>query len=302
MKASKKIVVFKVLAFACLIVAVDFLTSKILGHLYRTAPAGDIKEISYALEKSSEPIVIMGSSRARHHYSPDVFNDSLHSAAFNAGMNGQGIFYHYCILTAILKRYNPKVVVLDLTPKDLVKSQDFGLDALSQLYPFYGLSSKFDQVLELENWSKKIKLQSGLYKYNSTIADILSSRLIKPDIRSGYKPLFGNSVSEKKIDQYHEATIDSLKLSYIHKFITEAQEENVKVFLVTSPSFIQSESNSFFLSTISDIAYEHNVPLISAEKYQDSFDAKVFKDPSHLNHHGAEKWSSLVSSMIKQSL
>ena len=52
------------------------------------------------MELTKADLLVFGSSRANHHYVPEVFEDSLKLTFYNTGKDGSGIFItlHYCDL------------------------------------------------------------------------------------------------------------------------------------------------------------------------------------------------------------
>lgn len=55
----------------------DYGIGKFLEYLYFNQKQGKLYNITYAIEKQTNDVIIMGSSRAMHHYNPDIISDSL---------------------------------------------------------------------------------------------------------------------------------------------------------------------------------------------------------------------------------
>ena len=61
-------------------------------------------KVNYAHQnKVVADIVILGSSRASHHYVPHIITDSLGLTCVNLGEDGQGILYNYPIAHMVMK-------------------------------------------------------------------------------------------------------------------------------------------------------------------------------------------------------
>jgi len=308
MDKSLRLFIAKCLVFLSVLIFLDLTISTFLASFLKRCPAGDLKEMRYAIKECNEELIIMGSSRARHHLVPNVLGDSLKFDVYNAGMDGQGIYYHYSILASLLKRYRPKLVLVDLTERDLLVSSRFGLDGATVLHPFYGTSNELNEVLELGNWSNQLKLLSGLYRYNSTLSSMLSGYLVERQIVGGYEALHGsanlNDISRPVLDGDVDnipLLIDSMKMLYIHKFLTLAKENEVQVAITLSPSLNINVNEERLLPVYEKLADEYSVPLLCHVKNQAFLShSELFKDNRHLNHRGAVLYSSLVAHELRR--
>lgn len=282
---------------------IDCGLARVLKLFHEGCPSGDIREMNYALKKSSEDIIFIGSSRARHHFVPSIFEDSLGLNSYNAGMNGKGIFYHYCILGALVDRRVPKIIVLDLTENDLITSERFGLATLRVLAPHYNYSPRIDSVLELGGWSKRVKLQSGLYRFNSEISEIISGYYLTHESQDGYKPLRGTSNMQLIAKPNEDNALDSLKLRYIKKFFSLAKRKGIRLFVTLSPSYHVSDMNREGFKALRRLCDEYSVPVFdySADEFFLS-NPSLFKDPRHLNHEGATEYSRRLAQRIGRLL
>ena len=94
--------------------------------------------------------------------------------------------------------------------------------------------------------------------------------------------------------------MDSLKFRCLKEFVELAKEKGSKVYFVTSPiyrNFINEKDYSFLSDNL------HIDGLWSFE--QDSYFLnrnQYFKDPTHLNHSGAEVFTQKIVSLIKTNI
>ena len=109
----KKFILYTLLFFT-VVAVVDFAAGKVFYYLQSRA-GGRTGAEWYACKESHEDIIIMGSSRASHHYVPQIFEDSLGLSCFNAGQDGNGIILQYGRWKMIRERYTPKMVIYDVT-------------------------------------------------------------------------------------------------------------------------------------------------------------------------------------------
>ena len=98
---------------------VDRIIGSLLENAYKNAPQGDIKTFAHSITNPSEDIFIYGSSRAVHGYDQQIFTDTIGLSCFNSGRENSNILYHAAILKEMLKKHTPKIVVLDVTAKEL---------------------------------------------------------------------------------------------------------------------------------------------------------------------------------------
>ena len=68
---------------------------------------GDTGKTYYSLNDVNTPVVIVGSSRAAHHYVTEMIEDSLHMPAYNVARDGCFFSYNCSVINSILDRYTP---------------------------------------------------------------------------------------------------------------------------------------------------------------------------------------------------
>ena len=57
---------------------------------------------AYTVEKVNADVVVIGSSKASHHYVPQMLEDSLGMTVYNCGQDGCFLLYQNCIVNMIL--------------------------------------------------------------------------------------------------------------------------------------------------------------------------------------------------------
>ena len=113
------------IAFFVAVVAIDFGFGAGCNYMIKHADAGFTKMDNYIANLCDEEILIFGSSRALHHYVPEIISDSLGMSCYNCGMNGNGILYLYSRYLMVTKRYTPKVIVYEVTNSFDLASDDY---------------------------------------------------------------------------------------------------------------------------------------------------------------------------------
>lgn len=288
--------VIKILSFFVIIVIIDIFVGKLGYYLQTHSKGGETKAINDLLMKDTHDVIILGSSRACHHYDSPFLSDTLGLDVYNAGYDGNGCILAYGILDLILERYHPKLVLFDVSKNfDIIVYDDNHYKRyISRLKPYYQnvIIGKLIKDVSLIEW---YKIHSGLFRYNSKILNLFVDFVSNnKKSNSGYKPAYGelNTLSNNKLAE-NEVAIDSFKLKYTEKLIKLAQTYDVKIAFFVSPLYRGENPNVY--KPIIDICNNHNVPLFNY--YADPYfmnHSELFKDKGHLNANGARKYSSIV--------
>src|SRR5256885_4094904 len=108
---------FTYFGVAALIVIIDIALGASLGRLYRKTHTGESGGlINDALSRDAQ-VLLLGSSRMRHHGMPAVLNRKLSLTAFNAGMDGQDFLYAMMLFDLWQRSHAPpNSIVLNIDP------------------------------------------------------------------------------------------------------------------------------------------------------------------------------------------
>jgi hypothetical protein len=297
-----KKIILNIIIVAAAVFILDFAIGKILRYFYFKESSGLHFRTTYAMEKTEADILIFGSSRANHHYVPEVFEDSLKMKFYNTGRDGNGVFYQLAVLKSILKRYSPKIILYDYAGS-FAKSQN-EYDRLSSLLPYYRSHEEIREIIELKSPYEKIKLISQIYPFNSLILTIAIGNLEinknrKPD-NKGYVALYKEWPS--KIDSAFANAfyaVDSNKVNAFREFISRAKDSGATVFVVYSPLFQKFKRNQE-IDICSEICSIEEIPFLNFSK--DTLflnNRSLFQDVGHLNNNGAIILSNSIVANIK---
>jgi hypothetical protein len=300
-----KRIVVNLLLFGVIIFALDFIIGRTLRYFYFKESSGLHYRTTYSIDSTRANILVFGSSRANHHYVPEIFEDSLKMTYYNTGRDGINIFYELAVLKTILNRYTPKVIILDYTG-EFAKDMD-SYDRLSSLLPYYRSHKEIRDIIVLKSQFEKIKLISEIYPFNSQLLTIAIgnseiNKKRKPD-NKGYVPL--SNEWQAKIDSIGTFTtysIDSNKLLALKEFLNIAKKSRVNVFVIYSPIF-QKFNSKKEIDICREVCSFENVPFWNFSKDTLFLNHnKLFQDVGHLNHHGAVIFSKLVVDKIKYKM
>jgi hypothetical protein len=283
----------------------DFVIGRTLQYFYFKETSGLHYRTTYSLEKTEADVLVFGSSRANHNYIPNIFEDSLEMSFYNTGRDGTGIFYHKAVLKSVLKRYSPKVIILDYVGSFAKSENEY--DKLSSLLPYYKTHKEIQEIVELKGPYERIKLMSEIYPYNSEILTIAIGNLEinkkrKPD-NKGYIPLYKKWQAKiDSIDTFSTYEIDSNMIEAFKDFLNIAKKSGANFFVVYSPVF-QKIKKKQEIEICKDMCNKENI--IFWDFSNDTLflnNSHFFQDVLHLNHNGANVFSNLIVKKIKQKI
>lgn len=294
--------ILNVLLFFAFIVAIDFFVGLVGDFFVNHSKGGRTKELNDLVMNDRHDIIVMGSSRAHHHYDSPYLSDVLNRDVYNAGYNGNGVILAYGILNLILDKYKPQMIIYDTEPAfDIYeyKADNKNKRYISMLKPYYRAPSigKIIKDISMEDWHE---IHSGMIRYNSNIAPIFIDNIFaRPMSPGGYVPLYGildYTPTNKKNQQ-----IDLKKIEYFEKMVQLVVSKGVPMIVMASPKYGEKDSKA--LSPVISICKRYNVPFL--DYYADSAFMQHkdwFKDVTHLNNKGAREYSKRIAGEINSYL
>lgn len=298
-------VLVKVIMFIIILYILDLTIGSILQYYYFKQDSGFLYRTTYAINETTADILIFGASKANHHYNTKVFEQRFKLSSYNAGRDGSSIFYHYAVLKSVLKRYRPKIIILDIS-RDFERKQEV-YERLSMLLPYYKTHPEIRSIIELKSKYEKFKMVSKVYPYNSMLFSIIvgNSNYNKDrylDTR-GYMPLLKTWNREIKKYIVPDYELDTIKLKIYESFIKDCISSNIKLYIIASPDFINRQNAEKSNEFAKIIAQKHNV--IFFDYSNDSMfinHVKYFADYTHLNDEGATLFSNLILDEIEKDM
>lgn len=264
------------------------------------------KEV-YSTYTTTSDVVILGASRASHHYIPQVIQDSLHLSVVNFGIDGHNIYSQYIILKSLVEhsKQKPKVVVFDANSIDIYNTPKWNTEKLTVFYPYcnseeyVGVLLK-DLLTPAEYWSLKL---FGLYRHNSNQLRYIYS-IIKgfPVVTDGYLPLYNKWNQPIESAGQSNMEISAKKVEYFNKFIAICKQENIRLIIAVSPNYKYLLEQKW-VEKIRQITNKEDIPFLYHEN--DSLflsHREWFNEPFHLNDEGAHIYSRIISEEISEIL
>lgn len=296
--------ILKILLLALIVFLIDRGFGMTMNFLQSHAKGGYIGHHNNILHKCNDDILIFGSSRAIHHYNPEILTDSLGLSCYNCGQDGNGIVMFYGWWQIIKNRYLPKCIIYDVNPSfDFVTGEDN--------HKFLGwLRSEYDndsikKIFEDIDNTEKYKMFSMMYRYNSKFLQCITD-YIHPIFSikgNGFLPLSGE-MDKMKIKSHPEESksivYDSLKIKYLENLTIDAKRNGVNIIFAASPMWYGIDKNNF--TPLINICKKHNVRFLdfsNNSKYVHN--NEYFKDGSHLNAKGADEFTKDLIECLKES-
>lgn len=295
----------KVLLFFILFSLVDFLSKPLFMSLLANAKPSAMKNMYDISVNCNKDIIVLGSSRAMHHYDSRIIEDSLHMSCLNCGAMSNGIVLMYGRYKLLTRHHNPKIIIYDVHPPfDLTVGDNSKY--IPTLRPFAddeNIKNLFDKIDKKENW----KVHSNLYRFNSLLPELLAVNVRGDNcLFNGYAPLFNTKefappVRQKSFKSGEQKRIvyDSLKISLFRDIIMDCKKRNIKLIFAISPSY------KLYLSRqaipLFRLCKDNNIPVFCYEEKDFPVnEKKYYYDSYHLNDVGAQLFTKKFVSDLKK--
>jgi len=297
------------LVFSGLLFAFDKALGYILQQLYFKQVAGEYYRATYSIDSTNADILIFGSSRASHHYVPEVLEEYLHMNTYNTGRDGNYLLYNYAVIKAVTERYSPKIIILDVNPTALFYRKD-DYDRLSTLLPYYDSHPEIRNIVDRRNKYERFKLYSSLYPYNSLSLSILVGNLeISKKLyvsEDGYLPFYKkmnpisiiSKTTKDNPEEIYSDSIDSFKIVALQDIAEICRKKKIPLVFVFSPIY-SKVSNELANSKLSTILKAYNVKYLDfSEDTTFVNHPQYFQDESHMNDDGARTFSKKLAGYL----
>lgn len=279
--------IINILIFFGIVAVVDVAAGKVFWYLQSTKAGGGTGADYYVCKEGTEDILIMGSSRASHHYVAKQIMDSLGISCYNGGQDGNGIIMQYGRWKMLSQHHVPQVIVYDVEPAFDLSIND-NERYIDRLKPYSGdkeVKNYVTGLFPMERW----KLTSKMYRYNYKFLEILSDCVRPSDVNNGYKPL-KKHIREELINAPKAApamamNVDETKFRVLCQLVEEVQAKGSTIIFVSSPYWQSIASPD--MSAIRDVAEIYGVSFLDYSCSEISGNPDWFADSMHLNDDGA---------------
>ena len=313
MKKSLGKYLLSVIAVVMAVVVVDKSMGFMMDYLLRSVPVTqDMGKGQFARNEVKTDLVVVGSSRAAHHYDVNMLSDSLGLSAYNVGLDGCFYLDNCCVMHALMERYSPKIIILEIAADAMYEEATNNLEGL---YHYYWNDPYVKDIVDKEEgWQTGVKLMSSLYRHNANSFKTIGYGIKGLKAGKGEDPLHGYvpiKYREKRQElELKESsaggtglTVSQRNVGLLHGLLATAKEKNIDVYVITSPSFYSPNTrNNKSTSTI-----EATCRSCGASYWDYSSEPvflenpRWFNDGAHLNEVGAREFSRLVAARIQKT-
>ena len=294
---------FKILLFFVLFCFIDQISRPLLMSLMAHAKTSALKNTWDMANLRHDDIVVLGSSRAMHHYDSRIIEDSTNMSCMNFGAMSNGIVLMYGRYKLLTKNHTPKLIIYDIHPPFDVEIGD-NTKYIPSLRPYadnIDIQNLFNRIDCREN----LKNHSTFYRFNSLLPELLSTQFSEDgNLYNGYAPLYGSMTKAPILDSPppHKAEFDTLKLKLFEEMIEDCQKRGIKLLFFVSPAYQKSYADAAIpvvniceRKKVTVKIYDYNdVDSLSLMNY--------YYDSSHLNDAGVKIYTRKIINDIRKVL
>lgn len=313
-----------IVGFWMVVALLDFALGAGFAALWPFARGGDGARLNVLRSAGDAKIVVLGNSRALHHFDVDVLGESCGGRVVNAACDGQGVLYHLAAVE-LMRCWNvrPRVIILQVDPADVFEAKAARAVAVA---PFLRDQPGLAKLLAEADVRCRVKSWSSLWRYNSTLTSLLGAmrRVASTSDASTHdegrhEPLTGrmngtwddartslqSMAAGEGVDWTAEQKLEATRAEgWYRDFIRAARSLGSHVVLATSPVLGRDRPDERRSAWIDRLADMDGVTLVSLDADSDvEFrDARYYHDLTHLNGDGARRYTRRLVERIDDLL
>ncbi len=268
--------------------------------------------VNYLLQRKKDAgLIIMGSSRAKHHIDPVRLYANAEKIKYNAGINGTGgLIYNSRLLHLLLeKNIKPSTLILQLDAHPyFTADDDRGLTELAQLYPFISESRSLRSFVKNEaGLAEQIKLFFHSYRFNGKLLNILYNYRKRHSVgdENGFIPLEGilkDSLVQPLSMASPMPAFPENKIAALQDVLTVCAKENIQLIIVFPPSYHNvihhPGGTSALINIIRKTGRARIIDFSDIESIPELNQSKYWRDATHLNADGAGLFSDSLNARL----
>lgn len=292
-------------ALAVILVAVDRVGGAVLDHMYRASTASPVTSIVAA----DAEVVVLGSSVSKYAIDPDHFLPR----SYNAGANGQGLFYATAIMRNLPRGAPVRRVVLGFDPAEFNSGyKDSNFKHLTKLSPLAWEDRWLRESIALGDSWAGIKNLSHLYFYQGHVHRILKRWLRPAKTGSGFEPL--NGVEHPNVHGNAPSSTPPRptapeSMQALDALLAAAAERGIQVVGIVIPLWGRArEDEPRFATVMTEVRARLTAAgrcdltgVSSAELERIRSDGNLFFDGPHMNAGGARDYSRELARLIEEN-
>ena len=257
-------------------------------------------------KNNTDDMVIVGHSRARHHYIPKQIEDSLGITVINAAKDGTDYLSQAILINKIVKNCSTKYILWEVRPYIFHQTSQKELNRLTDLNPFYDIDSLSREYVQKRSSYEKYKMFSYAYRNNGRFWGLLETYVTgrKDDGRKGYAPT-RPSMKHPTMKQYdYEDQYEASREKLFVEVVNNVRKSGRELIMAISPQY--ETSNIYELNEVKRFYYVADslqVPVLDFFYHKDFLsDSTLFKDHTHLNQAGAVYYMEIFIPELKNTI
>lgn len=259
-------------------------------------------------------LVVLGSSRAVVHISPEIIDTLLGLESYNLGLNGFNFLLHKHRFDFYLEKNNP--------PKYIIHCLDVhGLEKKKELFQDTQFLPYLDNAI-IKNLTKKYEgltlsdYHIPFFRYRKHhdlirvgLEEFFNTKHYTSNKKKGhytYDKSWVNKPYETLKNRYPiNIDLDSIVYQQFENYLSEAKKNGIEVFLVYPPYYEEAQNvtvnRAEMIAIYQNLAEKYEFPFWDYSSDSLSLDKKYFMDYNHLNKKGMEIFSTRIGNRLKKN-
>lgn len=290
-----------VVGFVAVLVLADLGVGALLRTLSARVRTGEgMGQVRAAVEGEPIDLLVLGSSRARHHVDTDWLSEVLEVRALNLGANGQGTYYAYLVLAMLVEAGQvPDAVLLQVEPRDLREPRLERARILTPAYDAYEVARR--ELPKMGTWAG-VKLWSSTYRYNHRVFEVVRHALVPPE--GGGTGFVGRVGAYREVRSapydVEGARIDAEGWAFYEAFVDLAVAHGIEVVIFEGPRRREGRDvwEAKAAKALEELAAGHAGVAWRAwdeARFEELEDRALWYDPGYLNAEGARRFTALIA-------
>ncbi|MBO7609341.1 MAG: hypothetical protein J6S96_03975 [Muribaculaceae bacterium] len=283
-----------------IVTLLDQLIGRGLEKFFSSATVGEQGHLNHVLKDVDAPILVFGTSKALHHYVPQVIVDSTGMECYNCGFEAQGIMTNYALIRCITQRYQPQLIIYDLDYHYDIEYAPYTNNVVN-VRRMSKLTIRDSLLNAIDPWAH-LRMKSRIYPYNSALIELVLNRFQNstydnPEADRGYIPQH-NVLDQDAIDNWNPPiATDTLRLNLIANLIERYHD---RLIFFSSPTYQHQPRLDQMYATVKKLAEPYDVPIYVLGNDSIFMDKpELWDDIRHLNDDGARIYTAKVAHLVK---
>lgn len=268
------------------------------------SPETEMWENFYDLPENSLTTVFVGDSSVYCGVDTARFNSLTGESSFDLAVSSGCFMEGYYMLQELLRYQKPKTVVLDMNSV----TRDYSKNAVMSMRPFQDMKwskVKWDALTDKNRGLGKKDILMRIFtifEYHDRWKE-LSDVDVHPDMYKtnvlGYAPSndIGEGLYHDRFSIEEDLEYNEIPSYYFDKIVSLCDEHDMKLILIKVPKI---DWNISHMELSEDLAEEYGLDYIDYNVDTNYYrigidDEKDWRDASHLNVHGAKKFTDILA-------